>query len=56
MQGKDAIHSPLLVKTLVGHFVHQDKFINKPSGSLVLDLACKYIVKVCTSRRGSLVV
>lgn len=40
MQGRASIHSPLLVKTLLGHFVRQGKHPEK-GHSLVAGLACK---------------
>ncbi|KAJ9586283.1 hypothetical protein L9F63_020077, partial [Diploptera punctata] len=44
MQGRYSIHAPLLIKTLLQHFSHQDKapvglFKNSPGGSVVIGLA-----------------
>lgn len=44
MQGRASIHSPLLVKTLLGHFVRQGKHPEKSGVSLVAGLACKYLI------------
>lgn len=39
MQGRPSIHSPLLVKSLVGHFINQEKHPERGGGSLVIGLA-----------------
>ena len=47
MQGRYSIHAPLLMKTLLQHFMNQDKappFLlkNSAGGSVVIGLACEY--------------
>ncbi|KAK6634510.1 hypothetical protein RUM43_011911 [Polyplax serrata] len=39
MQGRPSMHSPLLVKTLLGHFVKQEKSSERGGGSIVIGLA-----------------
>ncbi|EEB10347.1 Dymeclin, putative [Pediculus humanus corporis] len=39
MQGRPSIHSPLLIKTLLGHFIKQEKPYERGGGSIVIGLA-----------------
>ena len=43
MQGRPSIHSPLLIKTLLGHFIKQEKPYERGGGSIVIGLACKFL-------------
>jgi hypothetical protein len=50
MQGRYSIHAPLLVKTLLQHFVSQDKappglYRNSGGGSIVIGLACMSVLR-----------
>lgn len=52
MQGRNSIHSPLLVRTLLQHFINQTKVPlgmlsgDGQGGSIVLGLACKYSMSI----------
>lgn len=50
MQGRYSIHAPLLVKTLLQHFISQDKappglYRSTGGGSIVIGLACMSILR-----------
>jgi hypothetical protein len=50
MQGRYSIHAPLLVKTLLQHFISQDKappglYRSSGGGSVVIGLACMSILR-----------
>jgi len=52
MQGRYSIHAPLLVKTLLHHFVSQEKappglYRSSGGGSVVIGLASKLILGTC---------
>jgi hypothetical protein len=55
MQGRYSIHAPLLVKTLLQHFISQDKappglYRSSGGGSIVIGLACtsKLRLELCS--------
>jgi uncharacterized protein YjeT (DUF2065 family) len=50
MQGRYSIHAPLLVKTLLQHFISQEKapsgiYRSSGGGSVVIGLACMSILR-----------